>query len=95
MWRDADAGGVDRLAENGEDGKGWARGGVTAVIPLFWQQPVSVELRCTLRGRELLLNALRRKEDTVVRWHNKGTRFAGPWGPCAHPRVLLRVLFER
>ena len=72
---------------------------VTAVIPLVWQQPVIVELRSTLRGRELLLNTLRRKENTVVGWHDKGTRFAGPWVPCAHRRCTVAgsaraVMFE-
>jgi hypothetical protein len=74
---------------------------VTAVIVILpiWQQPVIGELRGTLSGRELLLNALRRKEDTVMRWHNKGTRFARPWGPCAHrrravARSVRAVVFE-
>ena len=62
---------------------------VTAVIPFVWQQSVIVELRSTLRSRKLLLNTLRRKENTVVRWHDKGTRFAGPWVPRAHRRCTV------
>lgn len=48
-----------------------------------------VELRGALRGCELLLNALRRKENTVVRWHNKGTSFVAPWSLSAHCRCTV------